>query len=409
MTTKRWANLLAWPLILPFALLVLASCLLTPCLALASTGLQQQVQQVGKLDKAGIYIDDENQVQQQNAATALAPASTLKLLTAYLALKRWGPEHRFETRFYRSGHCLWVKGLGDPYLTSEEIEAISTAIKSSTDRNQFHCIGVDSSLFPDLTLDGRGQSDNPYDAGNSAFGVNFNSMLLKRETGRLVSAEPQTPLTPIVSLIVSDSGLQVGSKPKRVSLPGGQRQSAQYAAEVLSLLLFDTVLPISHGDLPKKRQLIYTHRNSKPLSEVVQLMLKYSNNYIANQLFLLMAPLTCSSQVSSTLAKQYYQRQVSKLFGWQNVVFEDGAGLSRANRVSVLQLVELLESMRDWRYLLSSYHHGRIFAKTGTMSNISSVAGYYLADDKQWRVFAFVANDFRDHRFRSDLLKQLSK
>jgi D-alanyl-D-alanine carboxypeptidase len=61
----------------------------------------------------------------------MVPASTMKILTSLAAIDRWGMDHRFHTDFYRSADgWLWVKGHGDPYLVSEELDRVAKALKS---------------------------------------------------------------------------------------------------------------------------------------------------------------------------------------------------------------------------------------------------------------------------------------
>ena len=59
------------------------------------------------------------------------PASTIKVLTSLIALDHWGNDYRFKTDFYFDPvtNSLWVKGYGDPYLVSEELDIIVNKIK----------------------------------------------------------------------------------------------------------------------------------------------------------------------------------------------------------------------------------------------------------------------------------------
>jgi len=409
--SKRLANMLV-----SFAAFFLA-CLSSTFSVAEGRKLEWHLNEIKKMPSASLYIEQDLGGERINSHRALIPASTLKLLTAYLAIQRWGAGHRFETPFYLHQQCLWIKGLGDPMLTSEEFVVIAEQIKTKIEIDKIECIGVDTQIFPDLNLHGRGASDNPYDAGNSALAVNFNSINVSRINNKLVSAEPQTPLTPLAESIVVALEAQRGSKldqrPYRLSLPGGQSQSAQYAAEVLSLILLNRSVPVKQGVLPARGQLIYQHKSSKTLAELIQAMLKYSNNYIANQLFLLM-PLASNYQAgaavmaSPQLSQQYVRQQIQTSFGWENYQVHDGAGLSRCNKISVGQLADVVQKLRSWRTLLPSYH-GRVFAKTGTMSDISSYAGFYLDKKQQWQVFVFIANEFGDHSFRRSLGQVLGR
>ena len=61
-----------------------------------------------------------------NPTLSLTPASVLKLPLAQVALSVLGEDFRFETHFYQNDNGdLLVRGLGDPFLVSEEIELIA--------------------------------------------------------------------------------------------------------------------------------------------------------------------------------------------------------------------------------------------------------------------------------------------
>ena len=56
---------------------------------------------------------------------AMIPASVLKIATVSAALAILGPDYRFRTEFFLDQHHnLFIRGLGDPSLISEEITGI---------------------------------------------------------------------------------------------------------------------------------------------------------------------------------------------------------------------------------------------------------------------------------------------
>jgi len=86
------------------------------------------------LENAGLLMVDKlgQAVLSDHANTALIPASTTKLVTAWLALKHWGENYHFTTRFYldNTTHTLWIKGSGDPFLISKELQLIANNLKN---------------------------------------------------------------------------------------------------------------------------------------------------------------------------------------------------------------------------------------------------------------------------------------
>ena len=96
-----------------------------------SAPLANSLDRFNDYDSAGLlYLDEAGRViKTRRAEDLLVPASTTKLVTAWLGLNHWGEEYRFKTDFYldESGKTplLWIKGYGDPFLVSEELLLIA--------------------------------------------------------------------------------------------------------------------------------------------------------------------------------------------------------------------------------------------------------------------------------------------
>src|SRR2546429_6603614 len=81
--------------------------------------------------KCLVVRDDTGRiVYARNPSTALAPASNLKLLTAFAALERMGATTRYRTEAFAAGVAggvvsgdLWVVGSGDPLLATADFAA----------------------------------------------------------------------------------------------------------------------------------------------------------------------------------------------------------------------------------------------------------------------------------------------
>jgi D-alanyl-D-alanine carboxypeptidase/D-alanyl-D-alanine-endopeptidase (penicillin-binding protein 4) len=370
--------------------------------------LKHYKDKINSLSQASLVLQrsNANDEIQIHSNKLLVPASTLKIVTAYLAIKRWGLTHRFHTDFYVSQNTLWVKGYGDPYITSEEIALMSEQIKALGLTN-IERIAIDNSFFPELRLNGRGSSDNPYDAGNAAVVVNFNTAYIQKIAGKLSTAEKQTPLTPLAIELANDLGRGFKKGSKRISLPGGRDQSARYFGEVFSSLHFGKNLDVSISQLPVDAKLVYRHFNSKELKELLTAMLKYSNNFIANQLFLLMPERDeAQTMVNIDDAQKNYIQALEKEFSFKGVNIVDGAGLSRLNKISAQQLTQILQQFKPWIELLPERHKG-IKAKTGTLSDNHSLAGFILDKEGAWQAFALLINKSMPANYRYQLAKEL--
>ncbi|MGF1642888.1 MAG: D-alanyl-D-alanine carboxypeptidase/D-alanyl-D-alanine-endopeptidase [Thiotrichales bacterium] len=322
----------------------------------------------------------------------MVPASTLKIMTALLALEHWGRDFRFHTDFYiDKKKFLWIKGYGDPYLISEELSRIATRLKKAGVK-RVSGIGIDGTYFSkNISIDGGDRSLSPYDAPVGAVSANFNTVYFINdpETG-LSSAEPQTPLTPIVHELA-----QAFAEPgeQRLNL-GDPRRAPQYFAELMRAKLVGIGVavgePVKLGVVPKGSKRVYRHFNSHNLQEVVRGMLKSSNNFIANQLFLMLGAQTYGGPATLEKSQRYAQERIRAIFDWEEFDMVEGSGLSRRNRFTARQLVTLLQYFKPYRDLMPSNQRS-ILAKTGTLTNVSCYAGY-VESGKDWAPFALLIN-----------------
>jgi len=341
-----------------------------------------------------------------NAERGMVPASTMKLLMALAAIERWGLDHRFTTelRQGRDGR-LWVVGQGDPYLVSEELDQMVRALRRQGVRS-VNGIGLDDSLFvAGDRIPGRSSSHNPYDAPVTALAVNFNTVNVAVAGGRVRSAEAQTELTSTARRL----GAAMGGGTHRVNLKT-RDNALEHAGELLALKLEAAGIRVNGGVLvgraPSGAKVLLTHRNSRPLSKVVENMLEYSTNFVANDLFLLFGERGGqSSMAQSQLAMEDWAR---RKFGWRSVTIEDGAGLSRGNRLSGRQLIDVLDAMAPYRHLVPVQDgNPNVRAKTGTLSGVSCYAGW-VRRGGGWAPFSLLINQPVAYGFRNQVASALA-
>lgn len=382
-------------------------CLLLLAPALGQAG--EALTAFSRLTNAGLIVVDSNgrTTRADQADKPLIPASTTKLATAWLALSHWGEAHRFRTHFYwdSSAQILWIRGSGDPYLVSEELDLIARSLKQKG-LKKVKAIGLDNSLFQSgLVLPGTGTTNNPYDAVPTALAANFNTIAIKKANGEVFSSEPQTPLTSYAKSL----GRSIKSGELRVNTGPNPHDAESYFAELMAAFLRKQDIAVDSrivfGKAPNQPA-FYTHSNSKTLGEVVRMMLKYSTNFVANQLILMLSAETYQRPANSADVRRYMEETLSRQFSWKNFTFEDGAGLSHHNRLSPRQLTELLQAFRPWKQLLPEVEPG-IYAKTGTLTGVSSLAGY-LFKRGEWQIFALIMNENVPYQLRNRIARELS-
>jgi D-alanyl-D-alanine carboxypeptidase len=126
-----------------------------------------------------LVIDDKGrELVAQNADRAFVPASVAKIVTAWLAIEVLGADYRFKTRFYLDrDRVLYIRGGGDPFLISEELAQLASALVAATGKQPLSGVVLDASYYPpDIRIPGIEDTNEAYDALNSALAVNFNTI-----------------------------------------------------------------------------------------------------------------------------------------------------------------------------------------------------------------------------------------
>ena len=373
-----------------------------------------------------ILVSDETGgiVFQWQADKLLIPASLNKLVTAYIALDKWGEKYRFATDFYVVGDQLWVKGYGDPFLTSEEIEIMARILQQKLP-SKLASIHVDASYFALEPVPGRTAVSDPYNAPLSAVAANFNTVKLQRTNGVLHSGEPQTPLTATAIEIAAMPGNALGGKANRlnlVSVDRAQKHFAEILLAKLSGIASQSSIEVDsikiNQSLPNNAQLVYRHLNSHSLVQVLRGTLEFSNNFIANQIYLLFAENEGSNVMTFADAGDYLSAKIRANLVWaEGAKIYEGAGLSRKNSLSATQLNQVLQELVDSRTLLKKYSLKNTaarmgdniiaYAKSGTLDGVHNLAGYLEVAERRYQ-FVFMFNRTMPYGYREKLLQKLA-
>ncbi|MCP4295487.1 MAG: peptidase S13 [Proteobacteria bacterium] len=325
-----------------------------------------------------------------NSTIPFVPASIIKIFTSAAALEILGEDYRFKTDFYLdSRQNLAIKGWGDPYLISEEIVLIARALKKRG-IERITGIFLDNTSFDTPHIPGRTKTLNPYDALNGALVVNFNSLYLTRkQNGDIISAESVTPLTPLSR---KKALLLEPGKSDRMNLTGNRTESLQYVGELFGAILRQEGIRVENEEIKEIAigpdwERIYRHKSSKNMIYILQGLLKYSNNFIANQLFLTMG--ATQSGYPATLEKS--QQAIKDLINLHypesrgHFVMDEASGLSRTNRMTADTMIKILTRFLPYYNLLSSRRG--IWSKSGTLTDVYNFAGYMK---NRGKLFPFV-------------------
>ena len=313
----------------------------------------------------------------QNADEPFVPASVTKIVTAWLTMEVLGGDYRFETRFYLDDkRVLYVRGGGDPFLVSEELKPLAADLVAKVGKAPIAGIVLDASYYPsDLRVPGIEDDGEAYDALNSALAVNFNTVYAVRSGAKVRSAEEQTPITP---LAIAEFRARGPNGSGRISLSQDPAVSLQYAGELIAAFIAraggSVKGDISIGAVPMGLEPIYVHRQSRALSEILVELLRASNNYIANQVFLEIGGRRLGGPVSLEKSLEVANAMLAAHGLAADIHMEEGSGISRDDRFTARGLAKVLALFAPHADLLHGHDGG--MNKTGTMDGIRTLAGY---------------------------------
>ena len=158
---------------------------------------------------------------------------------------------------------------------------------------------------------------------------------------------------------------------------------------------------------------LWTH-TSPPLSEILKPLLKESLNLHAETLTRVLG-MELRGTGSFEAGKEVVEETLSRMaVDKDHYSFADGSGLSRRNLSSAQILVRVLSSLYRSSHFTHFYDalaiagrdgtlenrlkgttaENNIRAKTGTMSNVSSISGYLKTKDGEMLAFSILANNF---------------
>jgi D-alanyl-D-alanine carboxypeptidase/D-alanyl-D-alanine-endopeptidase (penicillin-binding protein 4) len=358
-----------WFRLLAFALLLLP--------APARAGVTEKVAALAPTGLVLVVDAEGNELVAQNADEPFVPASVTKIVTAWLAMEVLGGDYRFETRFYLDDkRVLYMRGGGDPFLISEELALLATNLVAAVGKKPINGIVLDASYYPsNLRIPGIEDTDEAYNALNSALAVNFNTISAVRSGNKVRSAEKQTPITPLAISLFRARGAD-GSG--RISLSQDPTVSLQYAGELIAAFIEraggSVKGKISTGTVPDGLKPVYVHRQSRTLSKILAELLRASNNFVANQVFLEIGGHSLGGPVSLEKSLQVANEMLAAHGLAAAIHFEEGSGISRNNRFSARGLAKVLALFAPHADLLHGHDGG--MNKTGTMEGVSTLAGY---------------------------------
>lgn len=383
-----------------------------------------------------------------NAKQAMNPASTMKLLTTYAGLDLLGPAYTWKTEAWLDGELkegvlhgdLVLKGYGDPKFTIEQFWLWLAELRARGLREIRGNLVLDRSFFDLPPHDPAAFDDDPvraYNVGPDALLLNFNTLRLRYlPDGDKLNVISEPPLDgirldnrlapePAGGCDRWDDRIIVQPDGDSVVLQGGypgdcgEREHnlsvmphTRYVEAVFRALwkeLGGTLNGEFHeGEAENGAQLFSTH-HSDPLNAIIRDINKFSNNVMARQLFLTLGAAEQASIERSVLVVQDWLH--NQQLNFPELVLENGAGLSRTERISAEHLAQLLQHAAAHplsaelqaslpilgvdgslkKRLTESMAASHAHLKTGTLEGVKTIAGYVRSQGgKEWIVVFFI-------------------
>jgi D-alanyl-D-alanine carboxypeptidase/D-alanyl-D-alanine-endopeptidase (penicillin-binding protein 4) len=377
----------------------------------------------------------------------------MKIVTALAALRVFGPSHAFTTRVYADAApdaegavgTLYVRGGGDPGLTSEDYWRLAADLHRLGLRRVRGDLAIDDSLFDGERWHPSWQptTARAYLAPVGALMANYSAYAVVVAGGDANGKPVEVAVDPPIGffrvanqartgtgrgLVVDRRAIEGGGEEVVVggSWPRGAERTFQrsvldpsgYAASVLRLQLDAVGITVS-GNIRRAYVPDGAHEllafEGRPLSDVVRRFLKFSNNPIGEALIKCLSVSADRAPGSWKGGVAVVRRELEALgLPTAGLVQVDGSGLSYDDRATPRLLVAAVrEASHSFRYgaefvaslpiggtdgTLEKRAHmagAELRAKTGLLTRVTALSGLARRADGRTLAFSVIVNGFR--------------
>ena len=395
-------------------------------------------------------------VLQARANQPVNPASVMKLVTTFAAIDLLGQDFTWRTGFFTDGSIgggalrgnLYIRGGGDPKLVLERLQQAFAVLHSQGVQVVLGDIVLDQSAFALPARDPHafdGEGLRPYNATPEALLVNFKSVILKfvpdpaRGVALVQSEPPLANLSidatvPLAKGPCGDWRSALGARfddPNAIRFSGrfpsacgestwpvAYQDPASYAARAVEGLWRANggalTGQVRSGTTPAQARLLH-EAQSLPLADIIADVNQWSNNVMAQQVFLTLGRLPANRVLEASVptgrlqlpAVGRLERSRERLTAWWKQrfglelsppVMDNGSGLSRIERITPQALLTMLQKAAEHPHSQTFVQslavagesgtarrmadgqrdpaRGRAQVKTGTLRDVTGIAGY---------------------------------
>ena len=410
-------------------------------------------------------VESNSPILNHNADKSMNPASVMKLVTTNAALDLLTPAYRWKTEIYYDGRVsnavldgnLIIKGYGDPSFKAQEFWRLLMSVQQAGIKEVKGDLIIDKSFFSNDVGNGNAfdsETWRAYNAKPSAFLVNGRNTSFKFTTTTNTLTSGAVNINQDFELqevqIVNNMKLTqdaCGDWRSRFSYTVTPKQTGVIVAfngtfspdcgekylelsvlddEKYAFFTFKKLWAELGGKFSGELKIQGTPDNavkvlsqvSDPLGYVIRDINKWSNNLMARQLLLTIAAeknnLPATEAKGITAIKDWFAGKSlnGKQLNFNELVIENGSGLSRIERISAEHLGQMLVSayispvMPEFmasmpilsqdgtikKRLNDSVVANHAHLKTGSLNGVSAIAGYVLDSNNHRHVLVMMVN-----------------
>ena len=404
----------------------------------------------------GVLNLKENQlVGLHNEKKLFNSASLVKIITTYIGLKELGPDFSWQSDFYYTGDIVGgtlkgdiiFKGTGDASFSVEDLERMIREIQRKGINRIEGNLLFDSTYFGEIPNEVTFDNDpmRAYNVLPSAISLQSNTINFRFNSKKnkvKIEATPNIKALKIVNNIKSTREKCLSWREKlsyetkvneqQGSLNFRGKFSKNCKVKEIDLAMLDWQTYFYHTFKQKwldnggwfngnfintsepldDDRLLVSHY-SDPLSNLIRDTNKYSLNLMSRNLMLTVIANENNVHPTEKMVNPYIKNWLSKnKIDNEGLFIDNGAGLSRDIMISVNQFLMILQNIYYdpmMPEIISSFPIAGIDGtlkkrmknspirmnghfKTGSMNEVSAMAGFFLNNDKEMNIFVFMMN-----------------
>jgi D-alanyl-D-alanine carboxypeptidase/D-alanyl-D-alanine-endopeptidase (penicillin-binding protein 4) len=405
-----------------------------------------------------------------NGSKNFNPASLTKIITSFIALDKLGPNYKWKSDFYYTGQLkddtiqgdLIFVGRGDASFSIDNLEFLIREIQKKGIKKIEGNLILDKSYFGKIPsiIDFDADPMRAYNVLPNAISIQSNTINFKftpLDNNVKIDVKPELNYLKIKNNLrlsnkncvswkqsldyqksndlLDDTIIFQGFLSKKCSnkeIDLSVTDNSRYFYEVFKYLWTQNGGSFKGGywvnDKQKLDGKILASHLSKPLGVLIRDMNKYSLNLMSRNLMLTVMKVDLKREVTEDDVNLFVLNWLSNQdISTNNIYVENGAGLSRKTSINADSLLEIMEKIYEHPYMpemLASFsilnEDGTLETKmpfskakknghfkTGSLKNVSAIAGYLVDKGKNKKIVIFLMNDKeanKSYSFQKELI-----